>query len=201
MLIGQFLWILMSYLVGAIPFGVVIGRACCGIDPREAGSHSPGATNVSRLCGFPYGVLTLICDVAKGALPVWGALWLDPAPFFVSLTGLACVCGHIASCFLRFRGGKAVATTIGVFIPLAFQPLLGACAICMLVIWRGGYVSLGSLALVTSLPILIAFVEDWQWLPLSVCLMLIVYWRHRENIRRLLKGEEKPWLKKKAGQE
>lgn len=198
MLIGEFLWILMSYFIGSIPFGVVIARTFCGIDPRASGSMSPGATNVARLCGFPYGIATLVCDVAKGALPVWGALWLDPNTFFVSMTGLACVAGHIGSCFLHFRGGKAVATTIGVFIPIAIQPLLGACALCMLVIWRSGYVSLGSLTLVTSLPILLIFVEAWQWLPLSICLALIVYWRHRSNIDRLLRGEEKSWIKGKA---
>lgn len=200
MLIGELLWVIMAYVIGSIPFGLVIARTFCGIDPRTAGSHSSGATNVSRLCGFPYGIATLACDVAKGALPVWGALWLDPAPLFVSLTGLACVVGHVFSCFMHLRGGKAVATTIGVFIPLAFQPLLGACAICMLVIWRSGYVSLGSLSLVASLPLLLAFVEAWQWLPLSVCLALIVFFRHRDNIRRLLHGEEKPWLKSKNTQ-
>lgn len=201
MLIGQFLWVLMAYFVGAIPFGLVIAKTCCGIDPRAAGSRSSGATNVSRLCGFPYGVATLICDVAKGALPVWGALWLSPSPLFVSLTGLACVIGHVYSCFMGFKGGKAVATTIGVFIPLAFQALLGACALCMLVIWRSRFVSLGSLTLVTSLPFLLAFVEKWEWVPLSVCLALIVYWRHRENIGRLLRGEEKPWLKSKSNEQ
>lgn len=198
MLIGEFLWILMSYFIGAIPFGVVIARSCCGIDPRKSGSMSPGATNVARLCGFPYGLATLVCDVAKGALPVWGAVLLDPNTFFVSLTALACVVGHVGSCFLHFRGGKAVATTIGVFIPIAIQPLLGACALCMLVIWRSGFVSLGSLTLVTSLPILLIFVEAWQWLPLSICLALIVYWRHRANIDRLLRGEEKSWIKGKS---
>lgn len=198
MLVGEFLWVIMAYIAGSIPFGVVIAKTCCGVDPRVAGSKSPGATNVSRLCGFPYGVATLICDVAKGALPVWGALWLDPNAFFVSLTGLACILGHVWSCFLRLRGGKAVATTIGVFIPLAFQPLLGACALCMLVIWRSGFVSLGSLTLALALPVLIIFVGAWQWLPLSVCVCIIIFWRHRDNIRRLWRGEEKPWLKSKT---
>lgn len=197
MLIGQFLWVIMAYIAGSIPFGIVIAKTCSGVDPRTAGSRSSGATNVSRLCGLPWGIATLACDVAKGALPVWGALWLDPDVFFVSLTGLACVLGHVFSCFTGLKGGKAVATTIGVFIPLAFQALLGACALCMLVIWRSRFVSLGSLTLVTALPVLLLFVHKAEWLPLSVCLAIIVYYRHRENIARLLRGEEKPWLKSK----
>lgn len=195
MLIGQFLWVIMAYIVGSIPFGLVIAKSCCHIDPRQAGSKSIGATNVSRLCGLPYGILTLLCDLGKGVLPVWGALWLDNEPFFVSLTGLACVVGHVFSCFLGLRGGKAVATTIGVFIPLAFWPLLGSCALCMLVIWRTGFVSVGSLSLVASLPVFLVFARQYQWIPLSLCLCLIVFFRHRENIRRLREGTEKPWLK------
>lgn len=195
MLIGQFLWFIMSYVMGSIPFGVVIAKICCGIDPRTAGSFSSGATNVSRLCGLPYGIATLVCDVAKGALPVWGALLLDPAPFFVSCTGLACVTGHVFSCFMKLKGGKAVATSIGVFIPLAFWPLLGSCALCMLVIWRSGFVSLGSLSLLGSLPFFLAFADKWEWLPLALTLCAIVFYKHKDNIMRLRKGEEKPWLK------
>lgn len=197
MLVGQCLWVIMSYVIGSIPFGVVIAKMFCGIDPRESGSKSSGATNVSRLCGFHYGVLTLLCDVAKGALPVWGALMLDNNSIFVSLTALACVVGHVFSCFMRLKGGKAVATSIGVFIPLSFWPLLGSCALCVLVIWRTGFVSLGSLSLLGSLPLFLMFVGEWQWLPLSICLLIVVFVKHRENIARLRSGTEKPWLKSK----
>lgn len=197
LIIGQVLWVVGAYVAGSIPFGVVIAKTFCGIDPRKDGSHSTGATNVSRLCGFNYGVLTLACDVAKGAIPVWGALWLDPAPGFVSMVGMACVLGHVFSCFMRFSGGKAVATSIGVFIPLAFWPLLGSCALCMLVIWRTGYVSMGSLSLLGSLPVFLIFVGAWQWVPLSLILCVIVAVKHRENIQRLRAGTEKPWLKSK----
>lgn len=198
MLAGQILWIIMSYIIGSIPFGVFIAKTFCGIDPRLAGSKSSGATNVSRLCGFGYGVLTLLCDVAKGALPVWGALYFDPyATVFISITAFACVIGHVFSCFMHFKGGKGVATSIGVFIPLAFQPLLGACALCLLVIWRTGFVSLGSLTLWASMPILLMFVGAWQWLPLSICIAAIIFIKHEENVHRLRMGTEKPWLKSK----
>lgn len=196
MITAQLLWVIMAYFAGSIPFGLVIAKSCCKIDPRTAGSKSVGATNVSRLCGFHYGLLTLACDVAKGALPVWGALWFDKTDVvFVSLTGLACVVGHVFSCFLSFRGGKAVAVTIGVFIPLAFECLLGACALCMLVIWRSGFVSLGSLTLAASLPLILIFADKWEWVPLSVCAAIIIFWRHGDNIKRLWRGEEKAWLK------
>lgn len=196
MLIGQLLWVVMAYVLGSVPFGIVIAKTFCGVNPMEAGSKSSGATNVSRLCGFGYGVLTLLCDVAKGSLPVWGALWLDPAdPVFISLTGFACVTGHVYSCFLHLKGGKGVATAIGVFIPLAFVPLLGACALCMLVIWRTRFVSLGSLTLCASLPLLLIFVGNWEWVPLSVCVAIVIFVRHGENIKRLREGREKPWLK------
>ncbi len=190
--------ILFAYLLGSVPWGVVIARTCCGIDPRTDGSRSTGATNVSRLCGFGYGVATLACDLLKGAVPVWIALKIGPAPLFVSLVAVAAVLGHVFSCFMRFRGGKAVATSIGVFLPLAFWPLLGSCALCMLVIWRSGFVSLGSLSLLGSLPVFLAIAGAWQWLPLSLCLCVIVFVKHRENIARLRAGTEKPWLKSRA---
>lgn len=200
MLTGQILWVIMAYVIGSIPFGLLIARTFCGIDPRTDGSRNSGATNVSRLCGFHWGVLTLACDVAKGALPVWGALWLDPDPLFVSFTAFACVLGHVFSCFMKLRGGKAVATTIGVFIPLAFWQLLGACALCMLVIWRTGFVSLGSITLVISLPVILAVCGVWKWFPLALCLCILVIFKHRENIGRLRAGTEKPWLKRKSGE-
>ncbi|MGE9984706.1 glycerol-3-phosphate 1-O-acyltransferase PlsY [Desulfovibrio sp. SGI.169] len=191
------LWIIVAYALGSVPWGVVIARTFCDVDPRAGGSRSTGATNVSRLCGFGWGVATLICDVLKGALPVWVALAISPTPLFVSLTGLACVLGHVFSCFMGFRGGKAVATSIGVFLPLAFWQLLLASALCLLVIWRSRYVSLGSLTLVTVLPLLLMLSGAWKWLPLSLCLLVLVAWRHHENIVRLLTGTEKAWLKSK----
>lgn len=191
------LWVIMAYVLGSVPWGVVIARTFCGVDPRAGGSHSTGATNVSRLCGFGWGVATLICDVLKGALSVWVALAISSSPLFVSLTALACVLGHVFSCFMGFRGGKAVATSIGVFLPLGFWQLLAASVLCLLVIWRSRYVSLGSLTLVTVLPLLLLLSAAWKWLPLSLALLVLVAWRHHENIVRLLTGTEKAWLKSK----
>ena len=113
-----------AYFMGAAPWGLVIARCFCGIDPRTDGSRNTGATNVSRLCGFGWGVATLACDVLKGALPVWIALQAGLGAAGVTLVALCAVLGHVFSCFLGFKGGKAVATSIGVFLPLAFVPLL-----------------------------------------------------------------------------
>lgn len=189
------LWIALGYVLGSVPWGLVIAKTFCGVDPRESGSRNTGATNVARLCGFGWGVVTLACDLGKGALPVWLALRINPSPFFVSAVGLACIAGHVFSCFMKFRGGKAVATSIGVFLPLAFLPLLAAAVLCVLVIWRSGFVSLGSLTLVTALPVGLAVAGQWAWLPLACCVWAVVVWKHRENIARLRAGTEKSWLK------
>lgn len=189
-------WIAVAYLLGSIPFGLVIAKTVCGIDPREAGSNNIGSTNVARLCGKKWGVATLACDIFKGVLAVAVATQLSDIALLHSLTALAAITGHLYSCFLKFKGGKAVATSIGVLIPLAFFPLLAACAVCILVIWRSGYVSLGSLSMVTCLPIFTLFAGRPEFVPLTLVVMLIVYWSHRENIRRLAWGDEKSWLKK-----
>ena len=192
-----FLTIVAAYLLGSVPYGLVIAKTCCGVDPRTAGSGNTGATNVARLCGFGWGVATLACDLLKGALPVAFALHvLQADPAVVSCVGLAAVLGHLFSCFMAFRGGKAVATSIGIFLPLAFWQLLVACLLCVLAIWRSGFVSLGSLTLARALPAALAVSGQWQWLPLSLAVMALIYWRHRENITRLLRGTEKPWRKK-----
>lgn len=189
------LCLLLAYVAGSVPWGLVIARVFCGIDPRLGGSRNTGATNVARLCGFGWGVLTLLCDLGKGALPVALALWADLPTVWVSLTGLAAVLGHVFSCFMRFRGGKAVATSIGVFLPIAFWPLLAACLCCVAVIWRSGFVSAGSLTLVGVLPVALVAAGMTAWLPLALCVATIVVWKHRENIGRLLDGTEKPWLR------
>ncbi len=186
---------IFGYLLGAVPFGLIIARFFCGIDPRTGGSRNTGATNVARMCGFGWGVATLACDLLKGALPVLLAQLDSGSVFVVTVTGLAAVLGHVFSCFMHFRGGKAVATSIGVFLPLAFPPLLIACLFCLVVIWRTEFVSLGSLTLVGTLPFLLCLFGYWEWIPLSFCVLAIVAWRHRENIVRLNNGTEKSFLK------
>lgn len=196
-MLGILLWLLIAYMIGSVPFGLLVSRAACGVDPRNGGSGNVGATNVARLCGTRYGILTLALDLLKGVVPVWAGMLVSTSPLFLSLVALAALLGHVYSMFLDFKGGKAVATTIGVFIPLAFSSLLVSALACVLVIWRTGYVSLGSLTLVTVMPVALLITGCWAYIPLALAVMALVYWTHRENIARLARGEEKAWQKKK----
>ncbi|WP_207260377.1 glycerol-3-phosphate 1-O-acyltransferase PlsY [Desulfovibrio sp. Huiquan2017] len=189
-------WALLAYILGSIPFGLVIAKTACNTDPRQDGSKNTGATNVARLCGMKYGIATLACDVLKGLLPVvFAASWIE-SPFALSLIALAAILGHVFSCFMHFKGGKAVATTVGAFLGLAFWPALICVVLCLLMIWLTGHVSMGSLTFALSLPVLMLLSGNFAYIPMALVVMLILFWRHKENIRRLARGEEKPWLKK-----
>lgn len=196
-LMAAFLLILclaFAFLLGSIPFGLVIARTFKGIDPRKAGSGNIGSTNVARLCGLPWGLLTLFCDIMKGLLPVLLATCLLDSPFLQSMTALAAVIGHVKTPFLGFKGGKGVATTIGALIPLAFVPLLCAVLCCVAVIAVTRYVSLGSMVMATALIVAYAVAGRYDLLPLSVILWAMIIWAHRANIGRLLRGEESKFL-------
>lgn len=181
---------IVAYILGSIPWGLVIAQVFCGVDPRTAGSRNTGATNVARLCGFGWGVATLFCDIFKGTLPVLLALLESSSPAVISTVAFSAVLGHVFSCFMDFRGGKAVATSIGVFLPLAFVPTLVSCLICIAVIAASRFVSLGSLCLLGSLPFVLALFGEWCWVLLAVLLFLVVAYRHKENIVRLREHRE-----------
>lgn len=191
-----FLLFVLAFGLGMVPFGLYVARFVKGIDPRDAGSKNVGATNVARLCGTPWGVLVLALDLFKGFIPAA----LAPAEtgwLALSFIGAAAILGHAYSPLLNFRGGKAVATTIGVFLALAPGALILAVLCCVGVIWLSGYVSMGSLTLALALPFFCLFSGNFGMLPLSTGVMLFLFWRHRENILRLDRGEEMPWRKGK----
>lgn len=185
-----------AFFLGSVPFGLVIAKQLCGIDPREDGSRNVGATNVARLCGFHWGLLTLVCDLLKGFLPVvLFATSSNNLDWLAYPAGLAVICGHMFSYFLHYKGGKGVATTVGVFLALApFQLILAGLA-CIAIIWRSGFVSAGSLLLVTALPLLLLFSGRITDFFFALLIAALVIYKHKDNIRRLLRGEEKPWLK------
>jgi glycerol-3-phosphate acyltransferase PlsY len=189
--------ILAAYLLGSVPNGYIIARWLRGIDLRTVGSKNIGATNAARNLGFRWGLLVFVLDSAKGALPGFLALniWspeTERGLVNIILVTLAAFFGHLSSPFLRFRGGKGVATAFGISLVLIPKAALGALSIFLIVtlIWR--YVSLGSLTAVVSLPAWTAATGYHPlYLGLSSIFTLCVLLRHTSNIRALLQGRER----------
>ena len=189
--------IVVAYLLGAIPFGYLLTRFTTGKDVRGEGSGNIGATNVARVAGPAAGVLTLLLDAGKG----WFAVWL-PGHFMHGTSGLLVAAGFFAllgHCFppwLRFRGGKGVATAAGVFGALCPEALLAALILFGLVVWFWHYVSLGSLAAAAAIPLLVYFLWAPHFAPPniltvgSLAIAALVIFQHRGNIGRLSRGEE-----------
>jgi glycerol-3-phosphate acyltransferase PlsY len=188
------LWLLASYLVGAIPTSYIAGRLFRGIDLREHGSKNLGATNVFRTLGWRYAIPVGLFDIAKGAVPVLVlAPQVSDSQLFALACGIAAILGHVFSVFVRFRGGKGVATAAGVMLGLT--PLaLGVAALAWLVVVAlTGYVSLASIAAAAVFPVAVHFLgrldrPEILWLDALVAAAII--WLHRGNIRRLLNGTE-----------
>ncbi|GAB6057636.1 glycerol-3-phosphate 1-O-acyltransferase PlsY [Desulfonatronum parangueonense] len=187
------LWLGMSYVLGAIPFGLLLTKVRGLPDPRKHGSRNMGATNVARVCGTGCGIATLLLDILKGFFPVAVAASFSTSWFFISLTALAVLLGHMYSAFLGGKGGKGAATTVGLFLGLAFWPTVLGLIVTLAVIKLGGFVSLGSLTLVTLMPVLLLLSGMYSFLPVALIIMVLVYSRHTENIQRLAKGEEQSW--------
>lgn len=194
------LWLIpiAAYLLGSIPFGYLIVKMGSGSDVRGAGSGNIGATNVTRVAGKGAGLATLLLDVGKGYLAVWLAMrWSHGNIRWMMAAAVAVVLGHTFSCWLRFRGGKGVATGLGVFLAVAWQAVLAALLVWLVVVafWR--YVSLGSVVAAAALPILVyLFYAPGHAPPLavsfgSVAVAIIVIFKHRENIARLIAGTER----------
>ena len=183
-------WIAGAYLLGSIPTGLLLGKLY-GVDVRKEGSGNIGATNLYRTVGRKVGVLTLIGDCLKGLLPVvlaWKLGLFEPMQAWI---GLAAFCGHVFSVFLLFKGGKGVATALGVFLALAPLAVLGALAVFILLvaIWR--YISLGSIVAAAVMPLIIFFRPHSPQLLIATALIsAIVIIKHHTNISRLVAGTE-----------
>jgi len=186
-----------AYLCGSIPFGLLLGKLFGGMDVRKAGSGNIGATNVARSAGPVAGILTLLLDAAKGAAPVWLArhYFPDHAALQV-LAGLGALVGHCFPVWLKFRGGKGVATAAGVFLVLCLPAAAGALIIFALVVGFWRYVSLASVSAAAAMPLLIYLLWAPHYgPPISVtagslaAAMLIVY-KHDANLQRLVEGTE-----------
>jgi glycerol-3-phosphate acyltransferase PlsY len=182
-------YLLLTYLVGSFPTGHVLATLYADVDVTSHGSGNIGATNVTRLLGKGMGVLTLVGDMAKGAVPVLLASFVSDSSLFPGLVALAAFSGHCWSAYMEFRGGKGVATAGGVMLALApFATVLVAIVwIGVLITWKKA--SLASLVSVAVLPVLLLlFNPGVTWIGLL--LGAGVAWRHQPNIRRLLRGTE-----------
>ena len=189
-------WLAISYLLGAMPFGLLISRTCCGIDPREQGSGNIGATNVGRLCGTKYGAMTLALDMLKGFMPVLLATSFSDSYFFLTLVATAAVCGHMFSVFLHGKGGKGVATWVGAFAAISL-PATILCGLAFLAaLYFYNFVSLSSMVMVALMPVILLFQGLFGAIPMALVLVGLIFWKHSENIQRLMAGEENPWKMK-----
>ncbi len=198
-----FLFILSAYLIGSISTGVVLSKVFGGGDLQQAGSKNIGATNVARLMGLKWGLLTLVGDTLKGMLVVFIG-WRffgsgsEAAPWPVALMGGAVFFGHLFPVFLKFKGGKGVATALGVFLLMGPKAVLIAVPLFVVVVALGKYVSLGSLVAAITFPFwMVLFDYPFSSVLLSGMVAGAVILKHRDNIRRLIRGEEKPWRSQK----
>jgi acyl phosphate:glycerol-3-phosphate acyltransferase len=191
-------WIpVAAYLIGSIPFGILLAKMFGGVDVRKAGSGNIGATNVARVAGPLPGILTLVLDALKGVAAVWLAARLaNDSAMWMTLAGLSALIGHCFPVWLRFRGGKGVATAAGMFLALCWPAALGAIGVFILVVLFSRFVSLGSVSAAAAMPLLIYLLWAPHHAPPLIvtfgafaAAMLVVY-KHDANIQRLVEGRE-----------
>ncbi len=191
------IWIVAAYLLGSIAFGILVSKLFGLPDPRTVGSGNIGATNVARSGKKSAALLTLLGDVFKGWFPVWLALQSGMLMWVVSAVGLAVFFGHLYPIYYRFKGGKGVATALGVM--LAISPLLALAALVtwLLVFAVSRYSSLAAIAAATLAPVFAWFLLPYKDYVITVLVMSIfLIWRHRSNIQKLLAGTESGFGKK-----
>ena len=187
-------WLVGAYLIGSVPFGFLIGKMR-GIDVRTVGSKNIGATNVYRTVGHAWGILAFFCDFLKGFVPVCLAFrYASNSGFCVNLpvcVGLACVVGHTLTVFMKFRGGKGVATAFGMMVALATTPTLLAFAVFVVTVWLSHYISLGSILAAAALAVLVWLFPCLLAVRIIAALVAVfVICKHKSNIERLMKGCE-----------
>ena len=192
--------IAVAYILGSVPNALWIGKVFKGIDIREHGSKNTGSTNAARVLGAKLGILTLILDISKGAIPVALSLFMK-ANLLENITGISnldfimigifAIVGHSFSIFMKFKGGKAVATTVGVFTVLVPKALLLAAVVFFVVFALTRYVSVSSITAAISLPIFIFFLYgDIPYTVFGGIITILIIVKHKSNIQRLLNGTE-----------
>lgn len=180
-----------SYLLGACPFGLWLGLGFKGVDIREHGSRNIGATNTLRVLGKPLGAAALALDIAKGLIPVVLFARFAPYAWAPLACGVAAILGHTFSVFIRFRGGKGVATSAGVFLGLCPVPMLIAATVFIVAVAATHMVSAGSCLAAVALAMAVSLLPfDWPLRAVVVLVTVLVIVKHRGNIRRIFRGEE-----------
>lgn len=205
--------IILSYLVGSIPNSIIVGKAVKGIDIRNFGSGNAGGTNVGRVLGWKYGILVILLDAMKGIVAVVFVarlFYLDNMPFLNQtpfddftlvqiIAGLAAVLGHIWTIFANFKGGKGIATALGMLLIISTVDILIAFGVFVIVVALSRYVSLGSISAAVAVPLTLYLREHlfnanisnyYTLFPFVIALSLLVIFTHRKNISKLLKGRE-----------
>ncbi len=194
--ITDIVFIVGAYLIGSIATAILVGRAMGLGDPRQSGSGNPGATNILRIGGKKAAALTLCGDLIKGVIPIVVARWLGAEGWILAAVALATFLGHLYPVYFGFRGGKGVATAMGIL--LALMPLLG---LSVLGVWIVVFAvmrvsSLAALlAATSSIPLVFALSASSSLHALIIVLVILILWRHRSNIQRLLDGRETPFKK------
>ena len=189
-------WLFGAYLVGSVPFGFLIGKMR-GVDVRTVGSKNIGATNVFRTVGKKWGLLAFLCDFLKGFVPVLLAKKFGGEAHLPLAVGLMTVVGHMFTCFMKFKGGKGIATGFGMLVGLVPWLVLTAFGIWAVTVWLSHYISLGSILAAAFLLVAVWFPilgsPGWKDLPLCILVAFVAafaIWKHRSNIQRLAKGCE-----------
>ena len=199
---GAAILVVAAYLIGALPFGLLVGRLAGGVDLREQGSGRTGATNALRTVGVAGAVLTFLLDLSKGVLAVLLVGWLYDAgppgspPWVAAAAGVAAVAGHIRSLFIGFRGGRGVATFTGAMLATAPWSVAILVPVVLLIVWRWRFVSLGSVIGTLLAPVVTAVLlplgqATWQAVVLALGGAALVTIAHRDNIARLRAGTER----------
>jgi glycerol-3-phosphate acyltransferase PlsY len=185
------LFTIAAYLVGSIPTSIVLAKLFSRDDIRKSGSGNIGATNASRIHGKKFGALTFLGDMLKGFLPVWSGTLIFDSPLLFAAIGLAAFLGHLFPVYLKFKGGKGIATAFGIFLCLAPAVILIELLIFVLIAFLWRYVSLASLTASATIPLLmLAFSCEPPVILLGVVMAILIFIKHIDNIKRLISGTE-----------
>ena len=192
---------IIAYLLGSISFSIIISKKMAGFDVRDKGSKNAGSTNVLRTVGKKAAIITLICDCLKGVIAILiafiaGKIWTDlDSALLVQLAGIFVVLGHTFPVFFKFKGGKGVATSLGVLLMVNWQIGLICLVFALILMALTRFVSLGSVAAAILFPVLTVFITNNYLVPgnyiiFGIILAILVIFNHRENVKRLLTGTE-----------